>query len=427
MVMLVLLILLRVPIAIAMGTVGFVGYVSIEGWSRALSVLGHAPYDAATNYTLAQVPLFMLMGEFASRSGMSKRLFGGAQSLFFDIRASHALAALAASAGFGAICGSSLATAATMTRIAIPEMRRANYDDRLSTGSVAAGGTLGILIPPSIPLIIYGLIAEQSVPQLFAATLIPGMVLMVLYMIVVLITVFFKKDWAPPARRGTTHGERLRSLLSLWDVVLLFGVSIGGLYAGLLSPTEAAAVGAFGALVLGLLRGQLSRKAIVGGLEATLHTTASLMMIVICALMLSYFVVQTQLPARLVDWVLSMHLRPIPLMIALICFYVVLGCFLDGFGMMLITVPVFLPLVVSNGFDPVWFGVILVLVIELGLIHPPVGMNIFVIQAQAPEIPLIRIYQGILPFLIGPFVMLALMLTFPQIALWLPHTLFPPR
>jgi C4-dicarboxylate transporter, DctM subunit len=424
---LVALIFLRVPVAIAMGLVGFFGYAAVDGFPKALRVLGQSPFDIATGYTLSVVPLFILMGDFAMRSGMSANLYRSAQSLFVGIRGSHALATLGACAGFGAICGSSLATAATMTRVAIPEMRRLGYDDRLSTGSVAAGGSLGILIPPSIPFVIYALIAEQSVPKLFAAGLIPGLLLTALYMVAAKVMIAWKPDWAPRDDSNPGWRARVGHVLASWDVVVLFAVTIGGLYAGWFSPTEAAAVGAFGALAIGVVRGQLSFAAIRESFAATIGTTCMLFVIVICAMLFSYFVVQTSLPGMLVALAKSWALGPIGLIVALIVFYIILGCFLDGLGMILITVPVFLPLVLASGFDPIWFGVLLVILIELGLIHPPVGMNIFVIQAQVPDVPILSIYQGILPFLVAPAVLLLLLLIFPEIALWLPKTLFPSR
>jgi tripartite ATP-independent transporter DctM subunit len=423
---LVLMIFLRVPVAIAMGLVGLCGYAAVSGWDRAVHVLGQVPFDVASSYDLSVVPMFILMGELATRSGMSAKLYKAARAFFVGFRGAQALATLGACAAFGAVCGSSLATAATMTRIAIPEMRRLGYDDRLSTGSVAAGGSLGILIPPSIPLVIYAIIAEQSVAKLFAAGMIPGLVLTALYMLMVVVVLMWKPGWAP-VDVGMSWRERFGAIGSIWSIAILFGVAIGGLYAGWFTPTEAAAIGAFGAWLLGALGGGLGVKQSWASFTDTIRTTCMLFMIVICAVIFSYFVVLTQLPGVLVGWIHAAHVGPVGLMLIIIAFYVVMGCFLDGFGMILITVPVFLPLIVQSGWDPIWFGVILVVVIELGLIHPPVGMNIFVIQAQVPDIPVLKIYQGIIPFLVAPFLLLGLLLAFPDIALWLPNTLFPPR
>ena len=421
---LLVLIFARVPVGVAMGLVGFVGYAALDGWQRALVVFGQTPYDIATTYTLSVVPLFVLMGDIALRSGMSAKLYDAARAVFLGIPGSQALATIGACAGFGAICGSSVATAAIMTRVAVPEMRRAGYDDRLSAGSVAAGGSLGILIPPSIPFVIYGLIAEQSVPRLFAAGLLPGLMLTVLYMITVIVMVTAKPSMAPQTDLKLALRQRLRAALSIWDVALLFIVTIGGMYAGWLTPTEAAAVGAAGAILLGFTNGDLTWAKVWESVSDTIRTTGMLFVIVIFAMVFSYFIVQTQLPVVMVEAARNFGLSPVALMIAMIIFYIILGCFMDGLGMTLITVPVFLPLVVASGYDPIWFGVILVVVIELGLIHPPVGMNIFVIQAQIPDLPILKIYQGILPFLIPPMLLLAILLAFPTIVLWLPKLLY---
>jgi tripartite ATP-independent transporter DctM subunit len=419
---LVALIFLRVPVGIAMGLVGFLGYAAIDGWSRAMSVLGQAPFDVASGYTLSVVPLFILMGDVALRTGMSSKLFDASRALFFGARGAQAYATIGACAGFGAICGSSLATAATMTRIAVPQMRKAGYDDRLSTGCVAAGGSLGILIPPSIPFVVFALVAQESVPRLFAAGLIPGLVLTALYIVVAWIVTLVRPEWAPAEE--VTRARRIKDVLAVWDVALLFALSIGGLYAGWFSATEAAAVGAFGALVIGIVNGSLGWRQMSESFRATLTTTCMLFVIVICAVIFSYFIVQAQLPALLVSAAKSMNLGPIGLICVLIAFYIVLGCFMDGLGMILITVPVFLPLVIANGYDAIWFGVVLVVLIELGLIHPPVGMNIFIIQGQLPDIPVLRIYQGIVPFLAAPFFLLIMLVAWPSIALWLPSYLF---
>jgi C4-dicarboxylate transporter, DctM subunit len=424
---LLVLIFLRVPVAIAMGLVGFTGYAAINGWDRAMTVLGQAPFDIASGYTLSQVPLFILMGDLAMQSGMSARLFHAARSLFLGVRGSQVYATLGACAAFGAVSGSSLATAATMTRVAIPEMRRLRYDDRLSTGAVAAGGSLGILIPPSIPLVIYAIIAEQSVAKLYAAATIPGLALTLLYMLAIAPVIWWKRDWTPTEAHTLSFAERLAAVGKAWDLIVLVILTIGGLYAGWFTSTEAAAIGAFGAFVLGAVQGQLGWRQVLQSFADTVRTTCMLLTIVVCAVVFSYFVVLTQLPPLLVDAMQGIGIGPIGLIVLIIAFYVVLGCFLDGFGMILITVPVFLPLIVKAGFDPIWFGVILVIVIELGLIHPPVGMNIFVIQAQVAEVPVLRIYQGILPYLVAPFALLALLVAYPEIALWLPKVLYPAK
>ncbi|WP_319532375.1 TRAP transporter large permease [uncultured Cohaesibacter sp.] len=420
---LVVLIFLRIPVGISLIFVGFFGYVGIEGWARAATILGSTPFNIAGGYSLSVVPLFVLMGEVASASGMSSRLFTGARAVFGRMKGALAYATIGANAGFGAVCGSSVASAATMTRICVPEMQDHGYDDRLATGSVAAGGTLGILIPPSLILVIYAVIAQESVSRLFAAGLLPGIVLTVLYMLVVTVLVKIFPSFAPE-NPALSRSERFRQILGIWEFALLFGASVGGIYAGFFSPTEAAAIGAFLAIVIGFATGGLDYKKLISSILATLRTTAMLFMIILGAYVFSYFVVQARLPDALIEWIQSVGMGPLGLMLTLVLAYVILGCFLEGIGLVLITVPVFLPVVVASGFDPVWFGVIVVIVVEMGLINPPVGMNLFVIQAQLPNTPILAIYTGTLPFLIAPLVLIGILLAFPDLALFLPRLLF---
>lgn len=423
MVALLVLIFLRIPVAICLGVVGFLGYAALEGWSKATIVIGAAPFDIASGYALSVVPLFVLMGELASESGMSSRLFEGTKSMFGSLRGSLAYASIGANAAFGAVCGSSVASAATMTRICVPEMRRHHYDDRLSTGSVAAGGTLGILIPPSLIFVIYAVISQQSVPRLFAAGLLPGLLLTGLYIAAAAVMVKLFPSWAPFGAKESWP-QRLRNIIGMWEFALLFGVSVGGIYAGFFSPTEAAAIGAFMALAIGAFQGKLKVGVLKKCFLETVKTTCMLFLIIICAVIFSYFVVQAQLPDALIHWIKRMDMSPLMLMLTLIVTYIVLGCFLEGIGLVLITVPVFLPVVVASGYDPIWFGVLVVVVVEMGLIHPPVGMNLFVIQAQVPDIPILSIYKGTLPFLVSPLVLIIFLLAFPDIALWLPRLFY---
>jgi len=420
---LLVLIFARVPVAIAMGLVGTFGYAAISGFDRAFIVLGSTPFEMGSAYALSVVPLFVLMGALASSAGISRQLFGAVRAVFSGRRGGPAYATLGASAAFGAVCGSSLAVAATMSRIALPEMRQAGYDDRLSAGVIAAGASLGILIPPSLILVIYAIIAEQSVQRLFAAALVPS-VLLTLFYGIVLAWLAHRKDNREQVMPGAGWGERVRALLGMWEIALLFGVSIGGIYLGWFSPTESAAVGSFGAFVLGVVRRRLSWSRMHEAFVEAILISSMLFLVVVCAFMFSYFVVLTELPHTLVDWTRSLHASPAVIMLILILFYIILGCFLDGIGMVLITVPVFFPLVVGAGFDPVWFGVVLVLVVELGLVTPPVGMNIFVIRAQAPDIPLAVIYRGVFPFLLAPIALLLLLVALPDIALWFPTMLY---
>jgi C4-dicarboxylate transporter DctM subunit len=417
------MLLLRMPVWIALTLVGFGGNLVMTGAQGALALTGTVPFDVGSAYTLSVLPLFILMGEVASETGLSSDLFRAARVMLSGIRSGLAIAALAASACFGAVCGSSVATAATMTRIALPEMRKAGYDPGLATGSLAAGGSLGILIPPSIIFVIYAAIAEQSVPRLFAAGLLPGLVLTGLYIAVALIVGFWRKSYAPVGESLTVR-QRLSAMKEPWQFMVLFLCTIGGIYAGIFSPTEAAAIGAAGAILIGAIGRRLTPTALLRAIEATVVTSGILFVIVFGANMFSFFMVQTHLPDLLADGARALHLSGPSVIVLVVLAYIVLGCFLEGIGMVLITVPVFLPLVKQFGYDPVWFGVILVIVVEVGLIHPPVGMNLFVIQAQAPDLRITSIYRGIIPFLFAPLVLIVLMFIFPQLALWLPKALY---
>ena len=417
------LLLVRVPVWAALSFVGFGGMWALSGLEAAIAVSGTTPFDVGSAYTLSVVPLFILMGEVASGTRLSSDLFTAARVMASGLRGGLAVAALLASACFGAVCGSSVATAATMTRISLPEMRKAGYDDGFATGSLAAGGSLGILIPPSIILVIYAAIAEQSVPKLFAASMFPGLVLTALYIIVAIIVCHLRPNYAPVGK-SLPMRERIAALKGPWQFLLIFIISIGGIYAGIFSPTEAAAIGAFGAILLGILGRRLTLPELWKTIESSVVIGCVLFAIIFGANIYSFFMVQTHLPALLADSAKALALPPLMVMTLMIITYIVLGCFLEGIGMVLITVPVFLPLIVSLGYDPIWFAVIVVIVVEVGMIHPPVGMNLFVIQAQAPEIKITSIYRGIIPFLIAPLVLIIIMFMWPDLALWLPRVLY---
>lgn len=417
------LLLLRVPVWIALMLVGFFGNIALSGWQSALSLAGTTPFDTASAYTLSVIPLFVLMGEIATSTRLSGDLFSAAQKLLSGFRGGLAVATLVASACFGAVSGSSVANAATMTRMALPELRKAGYDDGLAAGCIAAGGSTDILIPPSIVLVIYAAVAEQSVPKLFAAGLIPGIVLTLLYILVALAVARARPHLAP-AGPSYRWRERLAALREPWQFLALFAVTIGGMYAGIFSPTEAASVGALGSILLGLFGRRLPFAELWRSIESSVVTSCMLFVIIIGANLFSVFIVQTQLPSLLADGAQALNLPPLAVMVLIIFAYIVLGCFLEGIGMILITVPVFLPMVVKFGYDPIWFAILVVIMVEVGLIHPPVGMNLFVIQAQAPDIKIASIYRGIIPFLAAPFVLVVLLFLFPQLALWLPKVLY---
>ena len=417
------LLILRIPVWIALVLVGFFGNVIVLGWQGAFALAGTAPFDVASAYTLSVVPLFILMGEVASESRLSGELFNAARVILSGFRGGLAVATLAASACFGAVSGSSLANAATMTRMALPELRKAGYDDGLATGCIAAGGSTDILIPPSIILVIYAAIAELSVPKLLAAGLIPGLVLTGLYIAVALAVVYIRPEYAPDSGSFSLRA-RITALREPWQFLALFIVTIGGIYAGIFSPTEAASIGAFGAILLGFLGRRLNMRDLLRAIENSVVVSGVLFVIVIGANLFSFFIVQTHLPELLLEGARAVNFTGLTIMILIIVGYIVLGCFLEGIGMVLITVPVFQPLVTKFGYDPIWFAIVVVIMVEVGLIHPPVGMNLFVIQAQAPDVRITSIYRGIIPFLVAPFILIILLFLFPGLALWLPKALY---
>ena len=421
---LVALILLRIPVAVALGLVGFSGYAMIEGVTRASLIAGSTPIELASAYTFSVVPLFTLMGAVAASAGLSTDLFKASNALLRGARGSLSIASIFASAMFGAICGSSVATALTMSKVSIPQMLDAGYRPSLAAGSVAAGGTLGILIPPSLILMIYAIIAQQSVAELFMAALIPGLVLTALYCVVAFFLVR-RMTGAQQAEPSTSPkpDKLLPALGRIWHVVLLFGLTIGGIYVGWFTPTEAAAVGALGALVLGLVLGRMSPRGAAECFLETVRLVSSVIFIVLASTLFSYFIVQTGMAGGLADGMQSAGLNGTAVILLLCIIYIFIGCFLEGIAMILITVPITLPLALSFGFDPVWFGVLLVVLIEIGLITPPMGMNLFVIRAVSPEISIMDMYRGALPFLAAPLVLIALMIAWPGLVLWLPSLL----
>ena len=422
MVMFVLL-FLRQPVWLGLALCGIAGNALLSNLNVAALVAGTTTFDTMSSYNLSIVPLFILMGEVATSSRLSAELFRAARVILSGLRGGLAVATIAASGAFGAICGSSVATAATMTRIALPEMRKAGYEDGFSSATVASGGTLGILIPPSIILVIYGAIAEASVPKLFAASMIPGLVLLALYALVALL-VAVRAPGKVPRDPPASLGERLNSLREPWQFVVLFVATIGGIYAGVFSPNEAASIGAFGAIVLGMLSRRLTILSLLQAVKMTVITSCVLFMIIIGATIFANFIVQTRLPDLLLGLAQGAGLAPWMVMLLILLIYLVMGCFLEGIGMVLITVPVFLPIVTGYGYDPLWFGVVVVIMVEVGLITPPVGMNLFIIQAQVRDVPIGKLYAGIVPFLAAPLVLVALLFAWPGLVLWLPELLY---
>ena len=413
---------LRVPIAVALALVGVCGYAAIDGWRKALTMMASVPFELAAAYSLSVVPLFILMGAVAARANMAKEMFDAANGLFSGIRGALANAAVGACALFGAICGSSIATAATFSRVAIPEMRRHGYEPSFAAGCVAAAGTLDVLIPPSVLIAIYALAAEQSLIKLYAAAFVPGFVLAGLYVLAVWAVAWLRPAWVPrvPSMR---IAERLRAGLGAWKLGVLFFFAVFGIYLGWFSPTEAAAVAAFVAVLIAFITRRMNLRGLYDALLDTVYTTAALFFVIVGAFIFSRFIVITQFPVELGRWVQAAALAPVSVMLAVMALYLVLGTFLDEVSTILITVPVTLPLVTGIGYDGVWLGIFVTVMCTIGLITPPTGMTVFVIQAQHPDIPVARIYLGTLPFLVADLVLVALLIAFPALALWLPGAL----
>lgn len=419
---LLVLIALRVPVAIAMGIVGITGGVVLNGWFSLGFILGSQPFVTTSSYSLSVIPLFVMMGAFASRAGLSASLYQSLQSLIGHWRGGLASATVGACALFGSVCGSSLATAATMARVAMPEMTAIGYDRRLTSGALAAGGTLGILIPPSIIMVIYALLTEQSIGRMFLAGFIPGILAAVLYMTAIWVMASWKPHWAPAAPRPAGF-SRLAAVRQMTPILLLFGVVMGGIYIGVFSPTEAAGVGAAGAIALAALRGQLNWVVTRDALIETAVTTGMLFMILIGTSVLQFFIETSTLPRVIVDWIHALGLPPIGVIIMILAIYVILGCFLDSLSMMLITLPLVFPIVMDLGYDPIWFGILVVSVVEIGLITPPLGMNLFVITGAVEDLRFETVAAGVLPFLAADFVRLVLLVTIPALSLALPELL----
>jgi C4-dicarboxylate transporter, DctM subunit len=420
---LLLLIFARVPIAVALAASGLVGYAALDGWSPALKMFGLVPYQLASAYSLSVIPLFILMGAVASRANMATELFQASNALFSGMRGALANATIGACALFGAICGSSIATAATFSKVAIPEMRRHGYEPAFAAGAVASAGTLDVLIPPSVLTAIYAIVAEQSLIKLYAAAMIPGIVLAALYVMVVFVVAWLRPAWIPKVA-SMRFLPRLRAAVGMWKLGVLFFFAVFGIYLGWFSPTEAAAVAAFVAILIAFGTGAMGWRGLIEALLETVYTTATIFFIVVGAFIFSRFIVLTQFPNELVKWVEVVGLSPFWILMSVIALYVLLGTFLDEVSTILITVPVTLPLINGIGFDGIWFGVFVTVMCTIGLISPPTGMTVFVIQAQHPEIPVARIYLGTLPFLVADFVLVALLILMPSLALWLPSVLY---
>jgi len=412
---------LRVPIALAMGIVGIVGYAYMRdwNWTVAFAVAQTKIYETGRNYTLSVVPLFILMGNFVTRAGMSQELFRTAYAFIGHLKGGLAMATILACAGFGAICGSSIATAATMAKVAYPSMKRFGYSDRLATGAIASGGTLGIMIPPSTIMVIYGVFTETNIGKLFAAGVLPGILGATLLCLAVRYVTWRDPNAGPPGERSGWK-ERWGALKGIWAVAFLFLFVMGGIYGGLFTATEGAGMGAFGAMVFALWRRALNWKTLYAALLESARTTAMLFMILIGALMFADFINISTMPADLKRFVSQFELSPITVVAAICVIYVLLGTAMEELSMVLLTLPVFFPIIVHLGYDPIWFGILIVMVVELGLISPPVGMNLFVLKTLLPQVPTATVFRGVMPFMAADCVRFALLVAFPIISLWLP-------
>jgi len=418
-VLLVILFLLRMPVAFAMALVGFLGFCYIVSVPGALAILAKDFWAMFSSYSLTVIPMFVFMGTIAFYSGMSRRLYATAYKFLGQQRGGLALATILACAGFGAMCGSTNAAAAAMGKVTLPEMRRYNYDDSLATACVAAAGSLAILIPPSTILIVYGVMTEESIGRLFAAGILPGLLLTVLFGITIIIICRLKPSLAPPGDRATWK-ERIASLSGVIEMFLLFALVMGGLFVGWFTPTEAGAAGAAGALIIALARRRLSWRGFLDSLADTTRITAMVFLIVTGATVFGHFMAVTRVPFELSAWVGGLGVSPTVVLGFIIFGYLIGGCFMDSLALVTLTIPILYPLVLSLGFNGIWFGVIIVLVTEMGVITPPVGINVYVIKGVAPDVPLETIFKGIFPFLGAIIVCIAILIAFPQIALFLP-------
>ncbi len=414
------LMLLRVPVGMAMGLVGVTGFGYMTSLEPALKLVAQTVMRTVTDYSFGVIPMFLLMGALVTVSGVSRELFRAANIYLGHWRGGLGIATIAACGGFAAISGSSVASAATFSAVAYPEMRRYNYPKSFATGVIAVGGTLGIMIPPSTVLAVYGIITQQDIGQLFIAGIVPGTMAIVMHMITIYIIGRLKPGFLPEGTRASMKA-RMEAVRDIWAPALLFVFVIGGLYGGFFIPTEAGAVGAVGALLIGLARRKLTPRGILESLLQATRTTAAVFTVLIGALCFGYFLTLTQTPQALTEWLTSLGLGPYGVLTLILVMYLVLGCLMDAMAMVILTVPIVFPIITALGFDPIWFGVIVVMTVELGLIHPPVGMNVFVIKSMIKDVDMTTIFRGVIPFIIADLIRLGLLIAFPVLATWLPQ------
>lgn len=417
----------RMPVAFVMAMIGYLGFSIMISEQGGLSLLSRAVYDVFSSYGLTTIPLFIFMGQLAFNSGISRRLYDTGYKFLGSTRGGLAMATVAACTAFGAVCGSSPATAATMATVGLPEMKRYKYSDELATGAVASGGGLGMIMPPSIVLIVYGILTEQSIGKLFVAGIIPAILVTILFIISIYIICRLNPEQGPAGEKFT-WGQKMKSLLGMGETLAVFILVIGGLFIGLFTPTEAAAVGAFGVLAVSLIRRQLTWEGFVKSLYETLRTSCMVMMLIAGAVIFGKFLAVTRIPFNLAAWVGGFDLAPYMILTIIVLIYFFGGCFMDALALVMLTVPIFYPLVTGLGYDPIWFGLIIVMVTEMGVITPPVGINVYVVYGVAKnvigEVPLESIFKGILPFLLAVIVGIIILMIFPQIILFLPNLMY---
>ena len=420
---LLILLVLRVPVAFAMFLVGFLGIWALNGWNGAMGLLSSETFTLASSSELVVVPLFILMGNIASTTGMSRQLYNAAYAVIGHIRGGLASATLLGCGGFAALSGSSVASALTMGKVSLSEMDRYGYAPRLSTGVVAAGGTLGILIPPSTGFVIFAILTEQSIGRLFLAGVFPGLLLLAIFVITVSIICWFRPEAGPPGLRRSLS-EKLTAVTGALPILLVIASTIGGIYGGLFSPVEAAGVGAAFVIIYGIVTRSLSLSAFWQAARASVVTTATVMLILIAAHMVNPFLALSHVPTYVGEALIALDIPVLGTLVLMLLVYLVLGCFLEGFAMLVLTLPIFFPVVLQMGIDPIWFGVLVVLTLEMGLISPPVGINVFIVKSVAPKVALADIFRGVLPFWLAMLVTLGILIAFPQISLLLPNTMF---
>ncbi len=416
---LVILLYSKMPVGFAMGFVGLIGFSHVVNFNAGVNLLARDVWDVFSSYNLTVIPLFVFMGQIAFFSGISRRLYDSAYVLLGHRRGGLAMTTVGACAGFSAICGSTNATAATMATVALPEMKRYGYDMGLATGTVAAAGSLGILIPPSVIFIVYGILTEQSIGKLFAAGILPGILLCFLFLITIHLRVMINPSLAPPGPR-TGFREKFRSFAGVLETLILFALVMGGIFWGFFTPTEAAATGAFLILLIALVRGQLSWQGFAEAIADTTKISCMIMVIVTGATIFGHFMAITRIPYELAEYVGSLPLPRHAIMGMIILVYLAGGCFMDALAMIMLTIPIFFPVVQTLGFDPIWFGVVIVLITEMGVITPPVGVNVYVVYGVAKDVPLEKIFKGVFPMLLALLVCNVILILFPQIALFLP-------